>query len=107
MKTKDSKETNGVFLTTIPKRSRPNKIWVKKGTELATELKKTPCKDDRIQIYSTMSETKVAFAERTIQSMKKILHRYMEDYGYKHIHNLSQFVTTMNSRKISWIDLIP
>ena len=33
-----------------------------------------------------MSETKAAFAERTIRSLKKILYRYMEDYGYKYIY---------------------
>ena len=30
-----------------------------------------------------MSETKAAFAERTLRSLKKILYRYMEDNGYK------------------------
>ena len=54
-----------------------------------------------------MSETKVASAERTIGSLKNSLHRYMEDNGYKYIHKLTQFVTTLNSRKICSIDLIP
>ena len=54
-----------------------------------------------------MSETKVAFAERTIRSLKNILHRYMEDYGYKYIHKLSQFITTLNSRKNCSLDLMP
>ena len=46
-----------------------------------------------------MSETKAAFAERTIRSLKKINYSYMEAYGHKYIHKLSQFVTTVNSRK--------
>ena len=54
-----------------------------------------------------MSETKVAFAERTIRSLKNILYRYMEDNGDKHIHNLTQFVTTLNSGRNCSIDLIP
>ena len=45
-----------------------------------------------------MSETKAAFAERTIRSLKNILYRYMEDYGYKYIQKLPQFIATMNSR---------
>ena len=54
-----------------------------------------------------MIETKAAFAERTIRSLKNILYRYMEDNGYKYIHKLTQFVTTVNSRRNCSIDLIP
>ena len=46
-----------------------------------------------------MTETKAAFAERTIVSLKNILYRYMEDIGYKYNLKLTQFVTTLNSRK--------
>ena len=82
MKTKDSKETVRAFWTVITKNNRPKKIWVDKGTELAGEFKKIH-KTEGIQIYSTMSETKAAFAERTIRSLKIILYRYMEENGYK------------------------
>ena len=54
-----------------------------------------------------MSESKAAFAERTIRSLKKILYRYMEDNGDKDNHKLIQFVTTPNSRRNCSIDLIP
>ena len=54
-----------------------------------------------------MSETKAAFAERTIRSLKNLLYRYMEDYGYKYIHKLPQFITTLNSRTNSSIDMRP
>ena len=54
-----------------------------------------------------MSETKVAFAERTIRSLKNLLYRYMEDNGYKYIQKLTQLVTTLNSRRNCSIDLIP
>ena len=54
-----------------------------------------------------MSETKAAFAERTIRSLKKILYRYMEDNGYKYNHKLTQFVTTLNSKRNCSKDLIP
>ena len=54
-----------------------------------------------------MSETKAAFAERTIRSIKNNLYRYMEDFGYKYIHKLPQFITTLNSRIISSIDMRP
>ena len=106
MKSKDSKETVCAFLSMITKKNRPKKIWVDKETEFAGEFKKL-CKAEGIQIYSTMSETKAAFAERTIRSLKNILYRYMEDNGYKYIHKLTQFVTTLNSRRNCSIDLIP
>ena len=106
MKTNDSKETVRAFLTLITKKYRPKKAWVDKGTEFAGEFKKL-CKAEGIQFYSPMSETKAAFAERTIRSLKKILYCYMEDKEYKYIHKLNQFVTTLNSRRNCWIDLIP
>ena len=60
-----------------------------------------------IQVYSTMSETKAAFAERTIRSLKNIFYPYMDDFGYKYIHKLPQFITTLNSRPNSSIDMRP
>ena len=54
-----------------------------------------------------MSETKAAFAERTIRSLKNILYRYMEDFGYKYIHKLSKIIITLNTRKNSSIDMRP
>ena len=78
---------------------------VDKGTEFAGEFKKL-CKAEGLQIYSIMSETKAAFAERTIRSLKNILYRYMEDNGYKYIQKLTDFVTTLISRGNCSIDLI-
>ena len=106
MKTKDSKETVRSFLTMITKKNRPKKNWVDKGTKFAGEFQKL-CIAEGIQIYSTMSETKAAFAEPTIRSLKNILNRYMEDKGYKYLHKLNQFVTTLKSRRNCSTDLIP
>ena len=54
-----------------------------------------------------MSETTAAFAERTIRSLKNILYHYMEDFGYKYIHKLPHFITTLNSRRNISIDMEP
>ena len=43
-----------------------------------------------------MSETKSAFAERAIQSLKHIIYHHIEDHGEKFIHKLPPFVSTMN-----------
>ena len=104
MKTKDSQETVKAFSSMITKRSRPKKIWVDKRTEFAGAFKKF-CAAEGIYVYSIMSETKAAFAERTIRSLKNILYRYMEDFGYKYIHKLPQFITTLNSKRNSSIDM--
>ena len=69
MKTKDSKKTVRAFLNMITKKNRPKKFWVHKGTEFTGGLKKV-CSAEGIQIYSTMSETKAAFAEHTIRFLK-------------------------------------
>ena len=65
MKTKDSQETVKAFASMITKRNRAKKIWVDKGTEFAGAFKKF-CTAEGIQVYSTLSETRAAFAERTI-----------------------------------------
>ena len=106
MNTKGSQEAVIVSSSMIPKRNRPIKIWVHKGTETAGAFKKF-CTAEGIQVYSTMSETKAAFVERPIRSLKKVFHRYMEDFGYKYIHKLPQYITTLNSRSNSSIDMRP
>ena len=106
MKTKDSQETVKAFSSMITKGNRPKKIWVDKGTEFAGAFKKF-CAAEGIQVYSTMIETKAAFAERTIRSLKNIVYRYMEDFGYKYIHKLPQIITTLNSRRNSSIEMRP
>ena len=50
----------------ITKKNRPKNIRVDKGTEFAGAFKKF-CTAEGIQVYSIMSETKAAFAERTIR----------------------------------------
>ena len=70
MKTKTSHENVKTFSSMIAKSNRPKKIWVDKG-EFAGAFKKF-CAAEGIQVYSTMSETKAAFAERTIRSLKNI-----------------------------------
>ena len=106
MKTKDSQETVKAYSSMITKRNRPKKFWVDKGTEFAGAFKKF-CTAEGIQVYSTMSETKAAFAERTIRSLKNILYRYMKDVGYKYIHKLPHFIATLSSRRNSSIDKRP
>ena len=65
------------------------------------------CAAEGMQVYSTMTETKVAFADRTIRYLKNIPYRYMEDYGYKYKDKLPQFISPLNFRRNSSIDMRP
>ena len=65
------------------------------------------CKEKDIEVYSTMSETKAAFAERAIQSLKHIIYRYIEDHGEKFVPKLQQFVSTLNCRKNRQLENLP
>ena len=71
-KTKDSKEIVRAFLTMITKTNQPKKIGLTREQKLLESLKNYAKLKEK-QIYSTMSVTKAAFAERTIRSLKNIL----------------------------------
>ena len=76
------------FRKMISRKNTPEKLWVDKGTEYGGTLKKF-CKEKYIEVYSTMSETEAALAERAIQSLKHIIYRYIEDHGEKFVPNCS------------------
>ena len=91
MKTKDSQETVKAVSSMITKKNRPKKIWVDKGTEFAGAFEKF-CAAEGTQVYSTMSETKSAFAERTIRSLKKfftVTWKILDTSIYTNYFNLS------------------
>ena len=70
-----------VHLLTDCKKEPTQKMWVDERIEFAGGFRKL-WKAEGIEIYSTVSETEAAFAERTVRSLKNILYHYMEDYGY-------------------------
>ena len=79
MKTKYAKDTLQAFSKTLSQKTA-EKHWADRGTEYGGILKKI-CKEKVIEVYSTMSKTKAAFAERAIQSLKHIIYRCTEDHG--------------------------
>ena len=90
----------------ITKNIGSENIRVDNGSIFAGEYSQL-CKTEGIKNYSTMSETKAAIAERSIRSLKNILQRNKEDYGYKYIHKVAQFVTTLYFTRNCSIYLIP
>ena len=80
---------------TLPK---PEKIWVDKGVEFACEFSHF-CRENDIGLYSTHSETKSAFAERNIPSLKAIIFKFLhENNTDTYFENLQQFVNVINCR---------
>ena len=57
---------------------KPEKIWVDKGREFAGEFSQF-CRKNDIELYSTLSETKSAFAERNIRSLKAIIFKFVHE----------------------------
>ena len=76
------------------KKNTPEKLWVDIGTEYEGTFEKF-CEEKDTEIYSTMSETKAAFAERAIQFLKHIICRYIEDHGEKLVPKVQQFDSTL------------
>ena len=97
MKSKYSTDAVVAFKKMLRKKCMPAKVWVDQGTEFSGEFRKY-CKDKKIKIYSTRSETKAAVAERAIKSLKNIIYRYMEENGDKYMRKMDSFLKTMNTR---------
>ena len=106
MKTKDSKARVKTLSKMNTKKNRPKKIWVDQVYGICWMFQEF-CSAEGIDVYSTKSETKAAFAERAIRSFKNVLYGCMEDYGCKYFHQLPQFIATMNSRTNRSIDMKP
>ena len=97
LKNKGAEECATAFAKMIRKK-QPEKVWTDKGTEFKGAFKKL-CEKRGIATYTTQSETKSAFAERNIRSLKSIIYKYLEDkWTWIYIDKLPDFVNTINSR---------
>ena len=57
--------------------SKPNKIWVDKGSEFSNRSMKSWLQDNDIEMYSTYNERKFTFAARFIRTLKNKFFKYM------------------------------
>ena len=57
--------------------TKPNKIWVDKGSEFYNNSFKKWFKDNDIEIYSIHNERKSVIAERFIRTLKTKIYKYM------------------------------
>ena len=99
LKDKTAKCTLAGFKKMLKKsKVKPEKVWTDKGTEFKAEFK-AYCEKQKIHCYSTHSETKSAYAERQIRSLKNIIYKYLEfKWSWKYIDKLDDFVRTINTR---------
>lgn len=106
MKDKQAKSTKQAFMKMI-RSVQPKKLWTDQGTEFGGEFK-TYCKTLGITLYHTFSDTKAAYAERAIRSLKNIMYRSMEERNtFKYTNQLQKFAQTMNSRINRSIGMAP
>ncbi len=99
MKNKYSTTARDAFMKMLSnKNAIPEKVWTDKGTEFKGEFQKF-CKQSGIQTYTTESDTKAAFAERNIRSLKILISKYFEENKtFTYLPVLQKFVNTINSR---------
>ena len=85
----------------------PNKIWTDQGREFEGEFRKF-CKTVGIHQYNSFSGTKAAFAERAIRALKAQIVRYLEEeWMWRYIDKLPDFVKTLNDRVNRSIGMAP
>lgn len=111
MRNKNAETAKRAFLRLCSKQRdvmvHPRKLWVDRGKEFLGAFKQY-CEDIGTKIYHTHSETKAAYAERAIRSLKNLIYRYLEEKDTeKYISELQSFVDTMNSRKNRTTGMIP
>lgn len=110
MKNKSASSTTEAF-DKILKRAHPRKpikLQTDKGTEFLNKSFQTYLKDRDIIFFTTFSDTKAAIAERSIQTLKKLLYKYMDEMNTKEYHSVFQkVIDTYNSTVHSAIKMPP
>ena len=80
------------------KGSKPNKIWVDKGSEFYNVSFKKWLKDNDIEMYSTHDEGKSVSAERFIRTLENKIYKYMTSVSKNvYINKLDDIVNEYNN----------
>ena len=80
--------------------TKPNKIWVDKGSEFYNCHFKKWLKDNNTEMYSTHNEGKSVVAERFIRTIKKKIYKYMTSISKNvYIDKLDDIVDGCNNTK--------
>ena len=101
MRSKNAPDAAKAFEKMIEK-VQPQIVWSDKGTEFKGAFENL-CDKIGIITYTTASETKSAFAERNIRSLKNLRYKHMENkWTYHYISKLSQFVSTIKETRATF-----
>ena len=78
--------------------TKPNKIWVDKGSEFYNSLLKKWLKDNNIEMYSTHDDGKSVVAERFMRTIKNKIYKYMTSISKNvYIDKLDDIVDEYNN----------
>ena len=88
--------------------SKPNKIWVDKGSEFYNDYFKKWLRDNDIVMYSTRNEGKSVIAERFIRKLKGKIYKYMTSISKNvYIDKLDDIVDEYNNTYRTTIKMKP
>ena len=105
MKTKGSQETVKSFSSMITKKNNQKRFGLTRVPSLLDRLK---CFVLLRGYKFTLQWVRLRLLWLNVQyDHWEKFYRYMEDFGYKYIYKLPQFITTLNSRRNSSIDMRP
>lgn len=98
MKNKYSTTARDAFMKMLDNNAVPEKVWTDKGKEFKGEFEAF-CKQSGIDTYTTESETKAAFAERNIRTLKNLIQKFRETNDSDHyLTDLQSLVGIINKR---------
>ena len=110
LRRKGAEAVKAAFIKMCSKKNElnfPKKLWLDQGKEFFGDMTNF-CEDVGIKYYHTYSETKVAFGERAIRTLKVLIYRYLEENDtLTYIKELQMFVDVINSRINRNIGLAP
>ena len=97
MRAKSAEEAAKIFGRMITK-TKPLKVWSDKWNQVEMSFQEVLWKQS-IDIYTTNSEAKSAFAERKIWPLKNFIYNYLENkWSYRYINEMQSLVNAINSR---------
>ena len=92
MKTKTATDNTLTFTRMITKLF-PENVWSDKGTKFKGGFKQFCDSNKNVELYSTYSETKSAFAQWNIRSFKNINFEHLENkWSFHYINKLHDFL---------------
>lgn len=99
MKTKTGVSTTAAFEAILERASprKPKKLQTDKGTEFLNSTFQSMLSKHGIDFFTTYSDMKAAIAERAVQTLKVLIHKYIREHNTKYyMDKLQDIVTTYN-----------